>query len=368
MAGTRTKSLLLILGVSLIVFIPHASKQIIKSEKFSPSTEQRYLDSYWPTLGWRYTTPEEMGMDSSILEDMIEDINSQPPNIQVDCILIVKNGYIVFENYFNKYKENTPHNIFSCTKSIVSTIFGVAYENGAIPSLDTKLLDIFPDKTINPVDDWKKSITLRDLLIMSSGFDARDSWLYKWENLDALHEAPDAVDFILNLPMAFEPGSRFEYTNSVSHLLSCIITEKTGMSAAEYGNLHLFEPLGITLHRWDADKMGRNWGYNRIYITPHEMAKIGYLFLNYGEWDGEQVVSSDWVREATTHKIDANLFDGYGYQWWVERDYYTAMGYMGQFIFVFPEREMIIVITGGTADTYNYNAQLPSRYVLKALN
>jgi CubicO group peptidase (beta-lactamase class C family) len=140
------------------------------------------------------------------------------------------------------------------------------------------------------------------------------------------------------------------------------------MSAAEYGNLHLFEPLGIELHRWDVDNMGRNWGYNRIYITPHEMAKIGYLFLNIGEWEGVQILSEGWVREATTHQINANLFDGYGYQWWVGDQYYTAMGYMGQFIFVFPEYEMIVVITGGTPDTYNYNVQLPSRYILQALN
>jgi CubicO group peptidase (beta-lactamase class C family) len=367
MVSTRTKLLLLILGVSIIACIPRA-KQIINSIESIPPFETRDLESYWPTLGWKYATPEEMGLDSSILENMVEDINSQPSNIQVDCILIVKNGYIVFEDYFNDYTKNTPHKIYSCTKSVVSTIFGIAHENGAIPSLDTKLLEIFPDQTLINVEDWKESITLRELLMMSSGFDARDSWRYEWENLDALHEAPDAVDFVLNLPMAFEPGSRFEYTNSVSHLLSCIITEKTGISAAEYANLHLFEPLGITLHRWDADNMGRNWGFNRIYITPHEMAKIGYLFLNFGEWDGEQIISADWVREATTHKIDANLFDGYGYQWWVGSDYYTAMGYMGQFIFVYPVHEMIIVITGGTADTYNYNVQLPSRYVLQSLN
>jgi hypothetical protein len=116
MERTRTKILLLILGVSIIAFVLCAYKQIIKIEAFSPSLESRVLESYWPKLDWRYATPEEMGMDSSILEDMVDDINSQPPNIQVDCILIVKNGYIVFENYFNNYKENTPHSIFSCTK------------------------------------------------------------------------------------------------------------------------------------------------------------------------------------------------------------------------------------------------------------
>jgi CubicO group peptidase (beta-lactamase class C family) len=336
--------------------------------EFKPPVNPRSLLTYWPTNEWKYAAPEELGLDSRTLDDMIEDINSQPSNVQLDSVIIVKDGYIVFEEYFNDYTKESPHKIYSCTKSVVSTIFGIAHENGAIPSLDTKLLDIFPDKKPTNLDDWKESITLRDLLMMSGGFDARDSWLYEWENLGPLHEAPDAIDFVLNLPMAFEPGSRFEYTNSVSHLLSCIITEKTGMSAAEYGKEHLFDPLGITLDQWDADNMGRNWGYNRIYITPQEMAKIGYLFLNDGKWDGEQIISAEWIKEATKHRLDANLFDGYGYQWWIGEDYYTAMGYMGQFIRIYPEHELIVVLTGGTPETYNYNVQIPGRFILPALN
>jgi len=342
--------------------------QFINSMEFSPPAKPRSLPTYWPAEGWKYATPEEMGLDSSMLEDMVEDINSQPSNIQTDSVVVIKNGYIVFEDYFNDYTKESPHIIYSCTKSVVSTIFGIAHENGVIPNLDTRLLDIFPDMTPANIDEWKESITLRDLLMMSGGFDARDSWLYDWENLGPLHDAPDAVQYALDHPMAFEPGSRFEYTNCVSHLLSCIITEKTGVSAAEYGQEHLFDPLGISLDRWDNDTMGRNWGYNRIYITPHEMAKIGFLFLNEGEWDEEQIISADWVREATRHRLDANLFDGYGYQWWVGEDYYTAMGYMGQFIMVFPEHELIIVLTGGTPETYDYNVQIPGRFIIPALN
>jgi CubicO group peptidase (beta-lactamase class C family) len=343
-------------------------KQLIKSIEITPPTKPRSLTVYWPTDGWRHAAPEEMGMDGSLLQDMVDDIKSRPSSIQVDSVVVVKNGYIVFEEYFNDYTEDTPHIIYSCTKSVVSTIFGIAHENGAIPSLDTKLLDVFPDRTPANIDEWKESITLRDLLMMSGGFNARDSWLYEWEKLGDLHDAPDAVDYVLDLPMGFEPGSRFEYTNGVSHLLSCIITEKTGKSAAEYGQEYLFGSLGITLQQWDADNMGRNWGYNRIYLTPQDMAKIGYMFLKEGEWEGEQIISSDWVKEATTHRIDANLFPGYGYQWWVGEGYYTAMGYMGQFIYVFPEQDLIIVCTGGTPESYDYNQQIPFRFVLPAIN
>ena len=323
---------------------------------------------YWPTEEWRYATPQDMGFDESALQGMVDDIESAPSNVKVDSVIVIKNGYIVYEKYFNDYNADTPHIIYSCTKTFVSTIFGIAHENGAIPSLDTKLLDIFPEVTPENMDEWKESITLRDMLMMSAGFDARDSWLYQWEKLNDLHEAPDAVRYMLDLPMAFKPGTRFEYTNGVSHLLSCIITKETGESAADYGQKYLFGPLGITLAEWDTDNMGRNWGYNRIYITPKDMAKLGYLFLHNGEWDGQQIISSEWVKEATKHRIDANLFPGYGYQWWVGDGFYTAMGYMGQFIYVFPDQDMIVVCTGGTPETYDFNSVLPQRYILPALH
>jgi CubicO group peptidase (beta-lactamase class C family) len=237
-----------------------------------------------------------------------------------------------------------------------------------IPDLDTRLLDIYPDIVPENPGEWKDSITLRDLLMMSGGFDARDSWLYEWEGLDGMHAADDAVEYMLDLPMDFEPGTRFEYTNGVSHLLSCIIKEKTGVSAAEYAEEHLFAPLGITEYTWDADNRGRNWGYNRIYFTPHDMAKIGFLFLNKGEWDGEQIISEEWVSEATAHRIDANIVDGYGYQWWVGDDYYLAVGHMGQFIFVYPERDLIVVLTSSSPETFDYSLRLPERFVIPAID
>jgi len=343
-------------------------RQFINSMEFTPPVKPRTRTAYWPTDEWRYATPEEMGLDSSRLEDMVEDINSQPSNIQLDSVLIIKNGYLVFEEYFNDYTKETPHIIYSCTKSVVSTIFGIAHENGLIPDLDTRLLDIYPDIVPENPGEWKDSITLRDLLMMSGGFDARDSWIYEWEGLDGLHAADDAVEYMLDLPMNFEPGTRFEYTNGVSHLLSSIITERTGVSAAEYAEEHLFRPLGITEYRWDTDNQGRNWGYNRIYFTPQDMAKIGFLFLNKGEWDGEQIISEEWVSEATAHRIDANIVEGYGYQWWVGDGYYLALGYMGQFIFVYPEHDLIVVLTSSSPETFDYAIRLPERYVIPAID
>jgi len=204
---------------------------------------------------------------------------------------------------------------------------------------------------------------------MSAGFDAKDSYLYDWEWLGRLHEANDAIRYMLDLDMAFEPGSRFEYTNGVSHLLSCIISDATGMSALEFAEEQLFEPLGITGAAWTADSQDHNWGYSSLYLTPHDMAKIGYLFLHGGEWDGEQVVPLDWVKEATTKQIHAGtIMDGYGYQWWVSPDgYYSAVGYMGQFIHVVPELDLIMVTTSRDSNDFDRILNLLEEFVIPSV-
>ena len=341
-------------------------EKIIMTMEFDEPDDPYVLESYWPTDAWRYATPSQANMDGAKLQQMVDAIESA--SYKVDSAMVIKDGYIVLDEYFGEYEKDALHIIYSCTKSVVSTIFGIAHENDEIPDLDTKLVDIFPDIIYETPSDWKNAITLRDLLMMSGGFDARDSWLYEWEGLNPLHEAEDAVRYMLDLPMDFEPGSRFDYTNGVSHLLSCIITERTGVSAAEYADEYLFGPLGIKEYTWDVDNQGRNWGYNRIYFTPHDMAKIGFLFLNDGEWDGEQIISKEWVQEATRHRIDANILDGYGYQWWVGDDFYVAMGYQGQFIFVYPEHNLLAVFTGGSPETFDYTIRLPERYIIPAIN
>ncbi|HUS77456.1 MAG TPA: serine hydrolase [Patescibacteria group bacterium] len=323
------------------------------------------LEHYWPTDEWRTADPEEVGIYSGPLDDMLEAISNR--GIGVDSVTVVRDGYVVLDEYFSPY-EGEPHIIYSCTKSVVSTIIGIAIEEGYIESLDVRMLNLFPDRTAGNMNAWKEEMTLRDLLTMTAGFDARDSYLYDWEGLYPMHDSPDALQYVLNLPVIEEPGTRFEYTNGVSHLLSCIITEKTGMSALEYGMEHLFEPLGIHDVEWHNDSMGRNWGYSRIYITPHDMAKLGYLFLNKGQWDGTQIVPEEWVEEATTKHVDATIMDGYGYQWWVSGNgYYTAVGHKGQFIHVVPELDIVAVFTSRNEVDFDRILSLLETYVIPAV-
>jgi CubicO group peptidase (beta-lactamase class C family) len=326
------------------------------------------LEPYWPTDGWRVATPEAAGIDPRMLDEMIEAVDSR--GIGADSLMVIRHGYIVSDAYFAPYNPWENHIIYSCTKSVVSTLIGIAIDEGYIDAdLDQRLLDIFPDRTVRNPNAWKSDMTLRDLLMMSAGFDARDSYLYDWEGLDGLHSTSDAIQYMLDLEMAFEPGSRFEYTNGVSHLLSCIITEATGMSALEFAEEQLFESLGITGAEWSVDSQGHNWGYSNLRITPHDMAKFGYLFLHGGEWDGEQVVPRYWVEEATSEQINAGtLLDGYGYQWWTSTDgYYSAIGYKGQFIHVVPELDLIMVTTSREPNDFNRIQNLLEEFVIPSV-
>jgi len=336
----------------------------LEAEYLAPQTEE--LASYWPTAGWRTAKPEDLGMDAAKLEEMVETIQKQ--GISVDSVTVIRDGYMVLDEYFPPFKKGERHNIYSCTKSVVSTLIGIALDEGYLEGLDQRLLDLFPDRTIQNLDTWKETITLRDLLTMTAGFDARDSYLYNWVGLERMHESDDAVRYVLDLPMAEEPGTRFEYTNGVSHLLSAIITETTGMSALEYAMDRLFAPLGITDVEWKSDSHGRNWGYSSLYLKPHDMAKIGYLFLNEGQWDGEQIVPQEWVDDATAKHIDATIMDGYGYQWWVNsRGYYSAVGHKGQFIHVVPELQLVAVFTSRNADDFDIILSLLETYIIPAV-
>ncbi len=192
---------------------------------------------------------------------------------------------------------------------------GIAIDEGYIEGVDQLVLDLFPERTVTNLDADKQAMTLEDVLTMSTGLGCQDSYLYRWRGLREMERSDDWVQFMLDLPMAEEPGTQFEYCNGASFLLSAIVQETTGMNALAFANEHLFGPLGIIDVQWLSNPQGITIGWSDLYLTPHDMAKIGYLYLNEGWWDGEQVVSADWVEASTREHISAKtLQDGYGYQ------------------------------------------------------
>ncbi len=311
---------------------------------------------FWPTEGWRYSTPEEQGIESYPLADMIQKILEKKLNI--DNITIVRNGYAVLDVYFHPFPKDAKHIIHSCTKSVTSALIGIAIDKGIIGGVDEAVIDFFPDKTFANLDADKEAMTLEHLLTMSTGLDCRDSYLYDWEGLNEMRRHMDWIQFVLDLPMREAPGTRFEYCNGASYLLSAILHVTTKNTVLAFANEHLFGPLGISGVEWPVSRQFINTGWGGVWMTPHDMAKIGLLYLNEGRWDGEQIVSSKWVKASTSAQVTAGtLAESYGYQWWVDGEYYMALGYAGQLIIVHPENNSVVVFTSVLASRNFFTAE-----------
>ena len=328
-----------------IVFFAAIFLLLMFSRTLPAASPNRY--DYWPTQGWKSTTPEEQGMDSGKLVDMLKTIRDM--DLNVDSVTIVRNGYIVLDSCFYPFPENTKHNLYSCSKSVMSILIGIAIEQKLIKDVKQPVLSFFPDKTIANMDENKKQMTLEDLLTMASGLACEDSWLYGRTGLYEMMRSRDWAQHVLDLQMAEPPGAVFEYCNGATYLLSVILQKVSGKKSLDFARQYLFSPLGITDAYWDTNSQGIDWGFANLRLTPHDMAKIGWLFLNQGKWDSLQVVPAAWVRDSVLRHIEAGtMAEFYGYQWWVEKDYYAAIGSGGQYILVDPEKNIVAVFTGAT--------------------
>ena len=301
----------------------------------------------WPTEGWDTATPESQGIDSEKLAEVLRYIDDQDLNI--NSVMVVRNGVTVLDAYMHPFTPDEPHIVHSVTKSFVSALIGIAIEDGYLEGIDQRVVTIFPGKMRAAPDPFKEAMTLEDVLMMATGLECRDSYLYNWQGMRDLWASDDWVEHILALPMSEEPGTQFEFCNSASFLLSAIIQETTGKTALDYAQEKLFGPLGFGAVDWPTNPEGINIGWGELRIAPRDMAKVGYLYLHNGEWDGVQLVPVEWVTVSTTAHIQADtLGEEYGYQWWIESDeLYAAEGYAGQFIFVVPHLDLVTVFTSG---------------------
>jgi CubicO group peptidase (beta-lactamase class C family) len=304
-------------------------------------------------------------MDSERLADMLQMIREA--DLEIDSVLVVRNGHLVTDAYVHPFEAGQKHVIHSCTKSVVSALIGIAMDKGYLQGTDQLITDVFPERTIANLDADKKAMTIENILTMSTGLECRDSYLYRWRGIEEMRASSDWVQYVLDLPMVDPPGTQFEYCNGASFLLSAIVQETTGKAALAFAEEHLFGPLGIEDVDWPANPQGISIGWGRLRMRPHDMAKIGYLYLNRGQWDGEQIVPSDWIRVSTRKHIDGTLQDGYGYQWWVAENAYMALGYAGQYIIVAPEQNLVAVFTSELEERDFYVPQeLFDEYILPA--
>lgn len=309
--------------------------------------EQVSAPVYWPTQGWRSSPPEEQGFDSAKLAEGLQAIRQQEFNIH--SLLIIRNGLVVVDAYFYPYDGRTVHDLASVTKSVMTTLIAIAADQGQL-ELDRPMVSFFPDRTIANRDARKEAITVRHLASMSSGLDCTAE--YDEATLREMQASPDYVQFTLDRPVVWEPGAHFVYCSPGMHLLSASLQQATGMTALDFARQHLFEPLGIRNVIWPADPQGFSHGWGDIYLHPHDMAKLGYLWLNQGQWEGRQLVSPEWVEDSVKVQIKTGGNDDYGYGWWVtgEEGEYAAIGRGGQRIQVWPALNLMLVMTGDGVD------------------
>jgi len=326
--------------------------------------------NYYPMSQWRTSSPEEQRLNARILKKLVKRIRKNKI-AAIDSLLVVRNGYLVVDEYFNGSRPDDLHTLQSDTKSVTSLLIGIASQQGLISSLDQKVLGFFPEyRRIRNVDDLKSAMTLRDLLTMRTGLDWGED-PYQGSPLFQLNNCQcDWLKFVLDWPMRETPGTRFEYNSGGVILLGGVIRNVSGMPTDVFAQQKLFDPLGITELRWyygEPDNLPHMGG--GLNMKSRDMAKLGYLVLKKGLWEDKQIVSREWLDESMQHHVrNPRTFGShqvdYGYLWWLlpldgsgrdrgaQADVYTAAGARDQWIFVIPRYDMVVVVTGNTVSTF----------------
>lgn len=240
---------------------------------------------------WPVSTPAAEGLDQQKIDSayiIVEELGF------VDALLVIRNGKLVAENYYNGYDANKGHQIWSCTKSFMSALIGIAVNIGLIESVDKKIMDYFPEYAYTGMDTRFYDIKIKHLLKMSMGIDKEEN------NLIPVVQTNDWIYQTFRLPLLSDPGQKFRYNSLETHLLSAIITKVSGKSAREFANENLTGPMGIEITEWKADPKGYSTGGYDIYMKPRDMAVLGYLYLNGGRINNTQIVSEEWIEESLT--------------------------------------------------------------------
>jgi CubicO group peptidase (beta-lactamase class C family) len=326
---------------------------------------------------WPVSTPEAQSLDRRLLTEGYVAAAKLPYTYS---LLVVRNGYLVAEQYFNGSSRTTANNVMSVSKSVLSALAGIALREGYLDNLDEKVLDYFPEYVTPSLDSMKFRITIRHLLTMRAGFEHEEV------NYFSIYNSADWIRTTIELPLRYPPGDKMSYNTFQTHLLSAIMTKTSGMNTFDYARTYLCEPLGITLVFWRRDPQGYYFGGNSMGFTPRDMGRFGYLYLNGGSLDGKQIVPRAWVEESLLPSTNwgSSLWGDlrnaqYGRLWWLGElnghRAILAIGHGGQYVVVIPDLQMIAVTTANpnfdwdTADEHERAIlHIIAAYVVKAAN
>jgi len=337
---------------------------------------------YWPTQDWREADPESMGMRAELLSNLEREIKAYFRTI--NAVLIVRKSNLVFERYFGGFCQDDSHLVFSVTKSIISALIGIAIDKGFIEGVHQNVLGFFHEYKPGARDHLKQQLTIRDLLTMTAGFLWRTGAQAHELYLDRLRQSKDWVAFILDLPVQERLFGTFQYNSGASHLLSAIITRSTGSCAQEFAAKHLFGPIGFhqpgtnkqhtysqadvfsnTAVQWPSDPQGNSIGGWGLVLKPRDMARFGLLYLNGGQWDGEQIIPEKWVADSVSPYTPS-----YGYHWWLQDMngvfVFSAVGRGGNHIFCIPQKDLVVVIASKPGDRWRNRWDLVEEFIIPA--
>ena len=356
-------------------------------------------DIVWPTDTWPISTPGEQGIASAAIDTLISDIRAGEYG-KVDAFMLIRNGYVVADERFNQdyealaadydttsyqynyyhpdwhpyYRDTALHSLQSVTKSVTSVALGIAIDRGYIEGSHQFIMPFFESYEPYPTNEWRDSTRLEDFLTMRSGIEWKTDVTYEnsQHTTVALEASDEWVPFVLSQPMDTIPGVVFEYNDGVSVLLGEIVRQATGTRLDQWTEENLFQPIGIDDYYWKITPNGEVDSEGGLYLATEDLARIGYLILRNGNWNGTQVVSGQWVQESTRPMItdvsppDDGLSMGYSYQWWNPIwDSFPVFtiggnGYGGQFLFIVPELDLVAVFNGwnlyGPSDKSTFNA------------
>jgi CubicO group peptidase (beta-lactamase class C family) len=307
--------------------------------------------------GWSVSTPENEGIDANVLRITMDTI-SAGRFAGIDSMLVVRNGRLVSEGYFNGFGRESLHDLRSTGKSVTSALTGLAIQQGLIEGGDPISQHVPNFEAHDHVDARKRAITVFHLLNMNSGLDCDDADAASPGNEERMYDSRNWIDFILDLRMRNDPGTQAYYCTGGVVVLGGIISSRSGMALDDYAAAYLFAPLGIQNSAWRRSPDGRATGGGGLWLRPRDAAKFGELYLDGGTWNGARVLPTAWVEESQ-RRVTTLHGDGYGFLWWkrtfthagtsVECFYTSGNG--GNFIFVVPALELVAVFTGS-----NYNS------------
>lgn len=310
-----------------------------------------YVDPVDDSADWTIAAAGAAGAARAVDVGMLDAGVTALANRSLTSVLVVRGDALVYERYLQGADRMTSSNIHSASKTLLGMAVAIAVRDGLIPGLDTKVSDLLPEYFADATAD-KRSITVRHLMTMSSGL----AWTED-KTEDRVARSSDWVRAILDLPLVAPPGTTFTYSTGNTHVLSAILQRVSGMSTCEFVHRHLLGPMHVAAEHWGRDPRGISSGGYNVYLTAREMAKIGLVLLHDGAWRGQQLVPSSFVAEMRQPRSVVDSTYSYGELVWCRtisgHAVSFAWGWGGQFIYVIPDLDVVVVATENTTDGHN---------------